>query len=228
VAFCAETTAPSHERRLTGARREFLAHRSGSAHERKQKVDFGATWWSRREPPERAKRRFFSCNGKKMAPQCRKIRQVEKSPEKSGQNLGRRERVQALGRHLLLELFDCDAEAINSLDTVKATMVEAAKRAQATIVDVVFHEFNPFGISGVVVIAESHLAIHTWPEYRYAAVDVFSCGDVLQPQVAADYLVEQLGAARASVVELQRGIFVNHPRKLLHKPAGAPVASTPS
>src|SRR5438876_6967257 len=46
-----------------------------------------------------------------------------------------------------------------------------SKRAQATIVDVVFHEFNPFGISGVVVIAESHLSIHTWPEYRYAAVD---------------------------------------------------------
>ena len=72
--------------------------------------------------------------------------------------------MQALGRHLLLELFDCDAEAINSLETVKTSMVEAAKRAQATIVDVVFHEFNPFGISGVVVIAESHLAIHTWPE----------------------------------------------------------------
>jgi S-adenosylmethionine decarboxylase len=105
--------------------------------------------------------------------------------------------------------------------------VEAAKRAQATVVDVVFHEFNPFGISGVVVIAESHLAIHTWPEYRYAAVDVFSCGDVLQPQVAADYLVEQLGAARASVVELQRGIFVNHGRPLLHKPTGAPVVTTP-
>src|SRR3989304_5622831 len=87
---------------------------------------------------------------------------------------GRRERVQALGRHLLLELFDCDAEAINSLEVVKASMVEAARLAQATIVDVVFHEFNPFGISGVVVIAESHLAIHTWPEYRYAAVDIFS------------------------------------------------------
>jgi S-adenosylmethionine decarboxylase len=127
--------------------------------------------------------------------------------------------VQALGRHLLLELFDCDAEALNSLETVKTSMVEAAKRAQATIVDVVFHEFNPFGISGVVVIAESHLAIHTWPEYRYAAVDVFSCGDVLQPQTAADYLVEQLGAARASVVELQRGIFLQT-APMPHKPAG--------
>jgi len=131
---------------------------------------------------------------------------------------GRRERVQALGRHLLLELFDCDAEAISSLEVVKTAMVEAARRAQATIVDVVFHEFNPFGISGVVVIAESHLAIHTWPEYRYAAVDVFSCGDVLQPQVAADYLMEQLGAERASVVEVQRGIFLNAGAPMPHKP----------
>ena len=135
--------------------------------------------------------------------------------------------MHALGRHLLLELFDCDAEALNSLDTVKASMVEAAKRAQATIVDVVFHEFNPFGISGVVVIAESHLAIHTWPEYRYAAVDVFSCGDVLQPQVAADYLVEQLGASRASVVELQRGIFLDARAPIRHKPPLRPEAAPP-
>ena len=131
--------------------------------------------------------------------------------------------MNALGRHLLLELFDCDSDAINNLEAVKTALVEAARRAQATIVDVVFHEFNPFGVSGVVIIAESHLSIHTWPEYRYAAVDVFSCGDVLQPQVAADYLVEQFGASRASVVELQRGIFVNHGRPLLHKPAGTTV-----
>jgi S-adenosylmethionine decarboxylase len=97
-------------------------------------------------------------------------------------------------------------------------MVEAAKRAQATIVDVVFHEFNPFGISGVVVIAESHLAIHTWPEYRYAAVDVFSCGETLQPQMAVDYVVEQFGATRTSIVELQRGTFLHAPSALPHKP----------
>ncbi|MCI0547447.1 MAG: adenosylmethionine decarboxylase [Candidatus Rokubacteria bacterium] len=130
--------------------------------------------------------------------------------------------MQALGRHLLLELFDCDAEAINSLEAVKTSMVEAARRAQATIVDVLFHEFNPFGISGVVVIAESHLAIHTWPEYRYAAVDVFSCGDLLQPQVAAEYLVQQFGAARASVVELQRGILMNPPAVAHPKPVPVP------
>ena len=116
--------------------------------------------------------------------------------------------MNALGRHLLLELFDCDSDAINNLESVKAALVEAAKRAQATIVDVVFHEFNPFGVSGVVVIAESHLSIHAWPEYRYAAVDIFSCGDVLQPEVAANYLVEQFAAERTSVVELQRGMFL--------------------
>jgi len=125
--------------------------------------------------------------------------------------IGRERRVgglNALGRHLLLELFDCDLDAITNLESVKGTLVEAAKRAQATIVDVVFHEFNPFGISGVVVIAESHLSIHTWPEYRYAAVDIFSCGETLQPEVGASYLVEQFGAERTSVVEMQRGMFL--------------------
>jgi S-adenosylmethionine decarboxylase len=117
--------------------------------------------------------------------------------------------LNALGRHLLIELFDCDPDVINNLEAVKGALVEAARRAQATIVDVVFHEFNPFGISGVVVIAESHLSIHTWPEYRYAAVDIFSCGDVLQPEVAASYLVEQFAAERTSIVEMQRGLFLN-------------------
>src|SRR5256714_5741453 len=134
---------------------------------------------------------------------------------------GRVNGLTALGRHLLLELFDCDTDMINNLEAVKRALVEAARRAQATIVDVVFHEFNPFGISGVVVIAESHLSIHTWPEYRYAAVDIFSCGDVLQPEVAANYLVEQFGSERSTVVELQRGLFMNAAAPVVNK---SPVA----
>jgi S-adenosylmethionine decarboxylase len=74
----------------------------------------------------------------------------------------------------------------------------------------------------VIVIAESHLSIHTWPEYRYAAVDIFSCGDVLQPEVAASYLVEQFGAERTSVVEMQRGMFMNAGAPVVNK---SPVAS---
>jgi S-adenosylmethionine decarboxylase len=129
--------------------------------------------------------------------------------------------VNALGRHMLLELFDCDPDAINNLEAVKGALVEAAKRAQATIVDIVFHEFNPFGISGVVVIAESHLAIHTWPEYRYAAVDIFSCGDILKPEVAANYLVEQFSAERTSVVEVQRGLFLQPSGPVVNKAVAA-------
>ncbi len=126
--------------------------------------------------------------------------------------------LNALGRHMLLELFECNSETLNNLEAVKDVLVEAARRVQATIVDVVFHEFNPFGISGVVVIAESHLAIHTWPEYRYAAVDIFSCGNALKPEIAAAYLVEQFAAERTSVVELQRGIFIQSAVPLPHKP----------
>ena len=124
----------------------------------------------------------------------------------SGEERGSIE-LHSLGRHLLLELHDCSSEILNNLETVKTALVEAAKRAEATIIDVMFHEFNPFGISGVVVIAESHLSIHTWPEYRYAAVDIFSCGDTLKPAEAAAYLVEQFQASRASCVEVKRGVF---------------------
>jgi len=115
-------------------------------------------------------------------------------------------------------LFDCDVEALNDLGGVKTALVEAARRARATIVDVVFHEFNPFGISGVVVIAESHLSIHTWPEHRYAAVDIFSCGVTLQPEKAVAYLVEQFGAARTSIVELRRGVLVRSASPRASKP----------
>lgn len=127
--------------------------------------------------------------------------------------------MRALGRHLLLELFDCDAEVLNNLEAVKTVLVEAARRSRATIVDVVFHEFNPFGISGVVVIAESHLSIHTWPEHRYAAVDIFSCGAMLQPDKAAAFLVEQFGAERTTIVELRRGVMVRSSVPVAHKSA---------
>src|SRR5712692_7064607 len=116
--------------------------------------------------------------------------------------------MQSLGRHLIVELFDCTPRALNDLQAVKMMLLEAARRAQATIVGSTFHRFSPFGLSGVVVISESHLSIHTWPEHRYAAVDIFSCGDILQPEIAARYLVEQFGADRTSVVEMQRGLFL--------------------
>lgn len=133
--------------------------------------------------------------------------------------------MQSLGRHLLLELYDCSLEVLNNPEAVRAALVEAARRAEATIVDVVFHEFSPFGISGVVVIAESHLSIHTWPEYGYAAVDIFSCGESLKPGEAASFLVDQFRASRASCVEVRRGVFPGTRAALVNRTASERVAA---
>jgi S-adenosylmethionine decarboxylase len=125
--------------------------------------------------------------------------------------------LNALGTHLLVELRDCDAEILKDLRKVKGALVSAAKEAKATIIDVSFHEFNPFGISGMVVIAESHLSIHTWPEYAYAAVDIFTCGDIIKPEVAAHYLIRRFQSKNPSIVELKRGILSHTNEKLPHK-----------
>jgi len=125
--------------------------------------------------------------------------------------------LHALGTHLLVELKDCDAEAIRNLQYVREMMVSAAREANATVVDVAFHEFSPFGISGMVVIAESHLSIHTWPEYSYAAVDIFTCGDTIKPDVAARYLIEKFQSKNPTIVEMKRGIISHSEKKLPHK-----------
>lgn len=125
--------------------------------------------------------------------------------------------MHALGTHLLVELRDCNPEIIRDLEKVKNALVSAAKEAKATIVDISFHEFSPFGISGMVIIAESHLSIHTWPEYSYAAVDIFTCGDVIKPEVAASYLIGEFESKSPSLVELKRGILSMSNEKLPHK-----------
>lgn len=129
--------------------------------------------------------------------------------------------MHALGTHLLVELRDCNPDILKDLNKVKDALVSAAKEAKATIIDVSFHEFNPFGISGMVVIAESHLSIHTWPEYGYAAVDIFTCGDIIKPEVAAQYLIHKFESKTPSIVEMKRGILSLSNEKLPHKVCGA-------
>jgi S-adenosylmethionine decarboxylase len=124
--------------------------------------------------------------------------------------------LHALGTHLLLELRDCNPKTLGSLQFVSDTLKNAALEAKATIVEVAFHEFSPFGVSGMVVIAESHLSIHTWPEYGYAAIDVFTCGDVIDPRVAANFLIEKFESKNPSIIEMKRGILGTE--KLPHKP----------
>ncbi len=80
--------------------------------------------------------------------------------------------LKMLGRHLLIEYYNCNEEILKNHELVEEYMNEAAKISGATIVNSLFHHFNPYGVSGAVIIQESHLSIHTWPEYGYAAVDV--------------------------------------------------------
>ena len=127
-----------------------------------------------------------------------------------------------------MELRDCNPAVLQSLDKVRSALVSAAEAASATIVDVSFHEFSPFGISGMVIIAESHLSIHTWPEYGYAAVDIFTCGDLIEPAKAASYLIEKFECKSPSVVEMKRGIIdpmsnVSLPHKVTDVDAVAPL-----
>ena len=116
--------------------------------------------------------------------------------------------MNALGRHLLVELNDCDREVLNDLDILRDAMLDAAIKSGAVILGDSFHRFSPQGVSGVVVIAESHLSVHTWPEYGYAAVDVFTCGCTVDPQKAADVLIERLGSKNHSLTEIKRGVLV--------------------
>ncbi len=90
------------------------------------------------------------------------------------------------------EVYGCRFEVLNDVHMVEDIMVNAALEAGAEVREFVFHKFSPQGVSGVVVISESHLAIHTWPELGYAAVDVFTCGETVNPWDACNYLSEHL------------------------------------
>ena len=111
----------------------------------------------------------------------------------------------ALGSQVVLDLYECETPRLDDIDWVKATLVDAALAAGATIVQTVFHKFAPWGISGVVVISESHLAIHIWPENRYAAIDVFTCGENVRMDVASAFLKRAFQSKRAVQKSFSRG-----------------------
>ena len=104
----------------------------------------------------------------------------------------------------MLEYHGCSAEALNDVERVRSLMEGAAKAAKMTIVTSVFHPFVPQGVTGVVVLEESHLSIHTWPERGYAAVDSYTCGSG-NPMAAHEVLSDGLRAKRSEILEIERG-----------------------
>jgi len=110
-----------------------------------------------------------------------------------------------LGRHLIIEVYGCSFEKLNDAEKLRKVMISAAKRAGATILGDFFHKFNPHGVSGIVVIAESHISIHTWPEYGYAAIDIYTCGDI-DVELIKRELLSFLQPAFFMDIELKRGL----------------------
>lgn len=113
--------------------------------------------------------------------------------------------MEALGRHVLLELRDCNREKLNDLPYLKQHLLAAAEETGATVIGEIFHQFSPQGVTGVVAIAESHICVHTWPEFGYAAVDIFTCGDGFDPTEAAHLLIERLESRDPEIIEVARG-----------------------
>ena len=114
--------------------------------------------------------------------------------------------MKALGTHIVCELSGCDPKALTDVDAVHAMMIAAATKARATIMESAFHRFEPQGVSGTVILAESHLSIHTWPEKGYAAMDFYTCGDHTDPWLACQYAAQALRAKRMETTEFKRGI----------------------
>jgi S-adenosylmethionine decarboxylase len=113
--------------------------------------------------------------------------------------------MRALARHVLAEYYGCDPALLDDPDRLRPLLEKAVVQANATVIKTVLHQFSPQGVSGVVVLAESHLAVHTWPEHGYAAVEIFTCGAEAIPEKGHEYLLEELEPAHHTVRVLQPG-----------------------
>ena len=109
-----------------------------------------------------------------------------------------------VGKHCILELYECDELKLNDEAFVRTTITTAAKLAGATLLNLITHRFEPQGVTGLALLAESHISIHTWPENGYAAVDVFTCGDHTMPERACEILRKELLAQRFSLKSFRR------------------------
>ena len=117
--------------------------------------------------------------------------------------------MEGVGLHILMEFYDCSPTVLDDDKLLEELMIEAAEKASATIIKSVFHKFSPQGVTGVVVVAESHLAIHTWPENQYAAVDFFTCNDKMDHEKAQLHLKNGLLSSREVIKLVARGTEIS-------------------
>jgi S-adenosylmethionine decarboxylase len=115
--------------------------------------------------------------------------------------------MKSVGRHLVVELWQC--QGLDDPQMCEETLKEAVKRAGATLIALKVHRFNPHGLTGIAIIAESHISIHTWPELKYAALDIFTCGEKVDPLRAVEPFVEWLKPKHTQMMEIRRGVISN-------------------
>ena len=115
-------------------------------------------------------------------------------------------------KHLLLELYRCNYEKLNDESFLRCTLNRAAKLAKATVLNLISNKFEPQGVTAIALLAESHISIHTWPESNYSAVDIFTCGQNMLPELASEYLIEALNAEEHSLRVIER-----NPPPAVHK-----------
>jgi len=111
-----------------------------------------------------------------------------------------------IGRHYIVEASGCNEKIISNAGVVQKILVKSAEIAGAKVWSVSFNQFPPHGVSGVVVISESHISIHTWPEYGYAALDIYTCGSHVEPEQAIEFAVQSFEASQSHITEITRGI----------------------
>jgi len=113
---------------------------------------------------------------------------------------------ESIGHHYIVEASGCNPKTIGSVERVQQILVKAAEIAGAQVWSISFSKFPPHGVSGVVVISESHISTHTWPELGYVALDIYTCGNNIDPEKAVVYAVEAFGASTSHITEITRGI----------------------
>ena len=121
------------------------------------------------------------------------------------------EKLSHQGKHCLLELYKCDYEKLNDESFLRCSLNRAAKLANATVLNLISNKFEPQGVTAIALLSESHISIHTWPESNYSAIDIFTCGQNMLPELASQYLIDVLKAEEHSLRVFER----NPPAKVL-------------
>jgi len=119
-------------------------------------------------------------------------------------SLNNDEKLTHQSKHFLLELYRCDYDKLNDESFLRCSLNRAAKLAKATVLNLISNKFEPQGVTALALLAESHISIHTWPESNYSAVDIFTCGQNMQPELAGQYLIETLKAEEHFLRVIQR------------------------